>query len=667
MTLPFSKLPSAATISPKPFQVSIPQEQLDDLQTLLKLSRIAPPTYENSQPDRRFGITSEWLTAMREQWKSSFDWRACEERINRFPQFTTQIEDINVHFAALFSEKPDAVPIVLIHGWPGSYLEFLPVLELFRDEFNPSTLPYHLIVPSLPGYVFSSGPPLDRNFTNDDSARILDQLMKGLGFSGGYVSQGGDIGSRVSRILAVDYESCKAAHLNFCPLSVRPEGALDENLTSQEKKGLELKNTFLETGAAYSAEHGTRPATIGHVLSSSPIALLTWIGEKYLEWVDEPLPSETILELVSLYWFTETFARCIYPYRERYAHPPPDPASMANRWYIKKPLGFSYFPVELFPVPKSWGGHFAALEKPKELKADLSDEDEVSRLEELSATYDPEPYWSTIHPNLLSTLQHNIKASARASPKEPEPTKRDPMSFPEARTTLQTERPSCGSERNGRSLNEPVLDFMTRLPPSTTKADVAGPWIFVRSPDGPPQNEDLPSLVSKGTALLHEYEDRKAQLEAWHHKSGAKTRAPLTRALNPLRQGLEKEISALARETDVVSGKWMLFLTPHRVDEYWEAVAVATVQGELGFGAKVATDDGSNNTRLLAVYTRDYEDKEDVKRVLEKLVELGLVKEGERSIYYKCDAYTYLQIMGNNPYGLKPSLYASKDVLAGKI
>lgn len=135
--------------------------------------------------------------------------RACEEKANRFPQFTVDIEDIKIHFAALFSEKPDAVPIILIHGWPGSYMEFLPMLQLFSEEFTPSTLPYHLIVPSLPGYVFSSGPPLDRDFTNEDSARILDKLMQGLGFGGGYIAQGGDIGARVSRLLAVDYASCK--------------------------------------------------------------------------------------------------------------------------------------------------------------------------------------------------------------------------------------------------------------------------------------------------------------------------------------------------------------------------------------------------------------------------------------------------------------------------
>ncbi|KAE8382861.1 Alpha/Beta hydrolase protein [Aspergillus bertholletiae] len=384
MSVPFSQVPLTARVTPPAFQVSIPQEQLRDLHTLVKLSKMAPPTYENSRPDARFGTTSEWLVETRDKWMNDFDWKACEARINDFPQFTAEIEDIQLHFAALFSEKPDAVPIVLLHGWPGSFLEFLPLLQLFRDEFTPSTLPYHLIVPSLPGYGFSSGPPVDRNYTSHDIARIIDTLMKDLGFESGYVAQGGDIGSRVSRILALDHASCKAAHLNFCSMATAPKGVSDENLTAAEKKGLARRQEFLTSGRAYALEHATRPSTIGHILSSSPLALLAWVGEKFLTWVDEPLPTQTILEFVSLYWLTETFPRAIYPYREQFSvSPDTDPLR-----YIQKPLGFSSFPVELFPVPKSWiettgnlvfwrehqrGGHFAALEKPQELKADLTE------------------------------------------------------------------------------------------------------------------------------------------------------------------------------------------------------------------------------------------------------------------------------------------------------
>ncbi|KAL4988285.1 Alpha/Beta hydrolase protein [Aspergillus falconensis] len=387
MTAPFTKLPSTATIIPSPFRIAIPNEQLSDFKTLLKLSKIAPQTYENLQEDRRYGVTHEWMSTMKEEWLNSFDWRAVEEHANSFPQYTTEIEGLAIHFAALFSEKTDAVPIVLLHGWPGSYFEFLPLLQLFKDEYSPSTLPYHLIVPSLPGYTFSSGPPLDKNFIIADSARIVDQLMRALGFASGYVSQGGDIGSRVARTLAVHYDSCKAVHLNFCPLVERPDGVSDEGQNELEKRGLERLEWFLTYGKAYAEEHGTKPATIGHVLASSPLALLAWVGEKYLDWPDTPFSKHKILELVTLYWFTESFPRAIYPYRQSNPIPPGPPPDL-NELYIHKPLGFSYFPKELMPTPKSWvektgnlvyfnqhseGGHFAALEQPKKFKEDLTE------------------------------------------------------------------------------------------------------------------------------------------------------------------------------------------------------------------------------------------------------------------------------------------------------
>ncbi|KAL1982328.1 hypothetical protein VTN96DRAFT_1422 [Rasamsonia emersonii] len=384
MALPFGTVPSGARNAPTPFKASIPDERIKEMQILVRLSKIAPETYEGSQQDRKYGITTEWLSSAKDQWKK-LDWRAVETRINSFPQFTYKIEGLTIHFVALFSEKKDAVPIVLLHGWPGSFLEFLPLLSLFRDKYDPSTLPYHFVVPSLPGYTFSSGPPLDKNFSTADVARIINQLMVNLGFESGYVAQGGDIGSRIGRVLAVDYESCKAVHLNFCPMKKPPNGP-DAPLSEIEQRGLARMQWFASNGSAYSMEHGTRPSTIGHVLAASPIALLAWIGEKFLDWVDDPLPLETILESVSLYWLTETFPRSIYPYRE-FLQPSEVPATMDPRWYIRKPFGFSYFPMELVPVPRSWiettgnlvfwrqhekGGHFAALERPQDFAEDLA-------------------------------------------------------------------------------------------------------------------------------------------------------------------------------------------------------------------------------------------------------------------------------------------------------
>ncbi|KAJ5565973.1 hypothetical protein N7535_007611, partial [Penicillium sp. DV-2018c] len=384
MSLPFSTPPSNATASITPFKASIPEAKLTELETLIKLAKLAPPTYENSQRDGRYGVSTEWLEAMREKWLRSYHWKSSEDRINSFPQFVTEIERLTVHFVGLFSKRKDAVPILLLHGWPGSFLEFLPMLQKFRDEYTPETLPYQLIVPSLPGYTFSSGPPLDRDFHTSDVARIVDQLMKGLGFASGYVVQGGDIGSRIARHLGADHESCKAVHVNVVFMG-KPDGMTEEHLNAYELQGIEKAKRFASTGCGYAFEHGTRPSTIGHVLSTSPMALLAWIGEKFLEWVDDPLPSEDILESITLYWLTETFPRAIYIYRQNYP-PPPIPVANDPRWYIHKPFGFSSFPAELTRLPRSWiettgdlvfweehekGGHFAALERPEELKGDL--------------------------------------------------------------------------------------------------------------------------------------------------------------------------------------------------------------------------------------------------------------------------------------------------------
>ncbi|KAL5365732.1 hypothetical protein BJX96DRAFT_18907 [Aspergillus floccosus] len=295
------------------------------------------------------------------------------------------------------------------------------------------------------------------------------------------------------------------------------------------------------------------------------------------------------------------------------------------------------------------------------------DDDEVSRLEELAETYDPEPYWSSIHPNLLSTIQYEQLVASRPTPAS-QSTKAE--SQPSSSTlNIKSELDASHTSRNKPTADESIPDFLARLPASKTRVDDAGPWLYVNAPNHPAHEADIATLVAKGTKLLHAYEDKKAELEAAHDRSGAKTRAPLTRKLNPIRQTLEKEIFALARETGVVTGKWMLFLTPDRIDEFWAAIVEATARGELGIAAKVATDEGKgqDSARLLAVYTRDYADRDDVKRVIEKLVDLDLVKEDERPVYYKCDAYTYLQIMGNNPYGLRASLFSSRDVLSGKI
>ncbi|KAF5603228.1 microsomal epoxide hydrolase [Fusarium pseudocircinatum] len=384
----FAKIPSGAQVQPTPYQVSIADDKVDELKQLVKLGRVGPPTYESTQKEHNYGVSHQWLTDAKAAW-IEFDWRAAEKHINSFDHWTVPIKDekgdFTIHFTGLFSSKSDAVPVVMLHGWPGSFLEFLKILSILKERYTPETLPYHVIVPSLPGYAFSDKPPLDKDFGIRDVSRIVNSLMVKLGFGGGYIAQGGDIGSRISRVLAATYDECKAAHLNFC-LMAEPATAQGE-VSEAEKKGLERAKDFDKLGTAYALMHATRPSTIGLILSSSPLALLAWVGEKFLSWSDEDPPLDEILTSVSLYWLTDSFPTSIFPYRQRFDPDYPG-AHDHPKWKISKPLGYSWFPFELAPIPVSWvkttgnlafwrdherGGHFAALERPEDLLKDFGE------------------------------------------------------------------------------------------------------------------------------------------------------------------------------------------------------------------------------------------------------------------------------------------------------
>ncbi|KAK3678759.1 hypothetical protein LTR78_001212 [Recurvomyces mirabilis] len=391
----YDTIPSNASLKPKPFKAHVSDDELNDFKNCLKYSHIGPKTYENLTADPKeilgWGIKREWLADAKDHWLNKYDWRKTEDRINKLPNYTVGIEDVGfdfqVHFMALFSKKADAVPLTLLHGWPGSFLEFLSTVEVLKEKYTPETLPFHVIVPSLPGYGYSNGPPLDKDFDCEGIARVMDKLMVGLGFGKGYVTQGGDIGSFVSRILGVSHEACKAVHLNLAIGVGESKDAPYDKLTEAEKKGADRGKHFSWLGDSYANEHGTRPATVGLVLASSPVATLAWIGEKFIQWSDVAPPLDEILDSVTLYWFTDSFPRAIYPYRQFFGPKPsffhPDP-----NWYIKKPMGYSWNPQELAAVPKDWvketgnmvwyrehteGGHFMAMETPKAFVKDMED------------------------------------------------------------------------------------------------------------------------------------------------------------------------------------------------------------------------------------------------------------------------------------------------------
>jgi len=386
---PFSTVPAGAQQQPTPFELHVEEQKLQDFKTLLKLSPVAKETYENKQnagSHGQFGISRQWIIDAKKEWMEKFDWRKEEDRINSLPNFKATINDdggssYDVHFAALFSNKPDAIPIAFFHGWPGSFLEFLPLMEVLSKKYTPDTLPYHIIVPSLPGFALSSDPPLDQDWKVADTSRIMHKLLLSLGFgASGYLVQGGDIGAWIARELASTYVECKGMHLNFMhTVDIKSYSLPEDELSAAEKKGLERMNEFMEVGKAYAVEHGTKPSTIGLVLSSSPMAQLAWIGEKFMAWTDpSTTPSvNTILSDITLYWLTGCYPTSIYTYREG-----------KKVKHVDKPTGYSYFPYELSPVPKAWaartanlaffrahekGGHFAALERPETLWADVEE------------------------------------------------------------------------------------------------------------------------------------------------------------------------------------------------------------------------------------------------------------------------------------------------------
>ncbi|EAW25566.1 epoxide hydrolase family protein [Aspergillus fischeri NRRL 181] len=350
MACDFGNIPRNIPGKPQVFSLHVPDQDVADFRALLKLSKIGPRTWWNEHMDGSFGVSRHWLIKAKDIWLNDFDWRQQEANINSFPNFKIAVNNpehgqLSVHFVALFSARPDAVPIIFMHGWPGSFLEFFPMLNIMTKKYTPESLPYHVIVPSLPGYGLSADIGHEKEFTLDSAAQVMNQLMIDLGFGKGYVAQGGDVGSTLSLILLRKYKGCKAAHVNFLALNGY-EGDVDL-LTSQELDHLKRAQAWQATGMAYLLEQCTRPATIGLALSSSPLALLAWIGEKILEWADEQPPLDAILANVSLYWFTSSFPRSIYPYRNIASFNALDTSK-------EKPLGYSYFPGELMLLPKAW-------------------------------------------------------------------------------------------------------------------------------------------------------------------------------------------------------------------------------------------------------------------------------------------------------------------------
>lgn len=367
------------------FRIEIPEEDLDDLRA--RLARTRWP----DQPDGAgwdYGIPLDYVRDLAEYWRTGYDWRAHERKLNEFPQFTTVIDGQRVHFLHVRSPEPDALPLVMTHGWPGSFVEFTEVIGPLTDPRAHGGDPadaFHLVLPSIPGYGFSS--PLRGTGWNVHRVTLAwDELMTRLGY-GRYGAQGGDWGSSISRELGIVAPGHVAGvHLNM----LIPQGASDDDgLTGEEKARLERGRQFRSSGMGYGAIQSTRPQTLAYGLTDSPAGQLAWIVEKFREWTDGDLPEDAVdrdqmLTNVTLYWLTGTAGSSARLYAE---------AARSGGWGPPQqrsatPTGVAVFPYEIAPPVRRFaersetivhwsefdrGGHFAAMEEPGLLVGDIRD------------------------------------------------------------------------------------------------------------------------------------------------------------------------------------------------------------------------------------------------------------------------------------------------------
>lgn len=284
----FGVVPLGISGVPAPFNINVPNSELNQLSNLLNTGIIGTPSFYNTHnitdsPEYAFGATRDWLADAAGFWSDGFDWRSREQYWNSFPQFTMNVtvpsdgQIFNLHFAALFSQKQDAVPIIFSHGWPSSWLDFIPMFELLTAKYTPETLPYHIITPCIPDYGLSTRSNLTESELNFyKAAEALNELMKALGFDA-YIAQGGDVGSGITAAIGATHDECKALLFNNFLLTPSERAAV-ENLprTAAENATLAVAANYLYGGTGYMLEQGTKPGTISLILDSSPLALLSW-------------------------------------------------------------------------------------------------------------------------------------------------------------------------------------------------------------------------------------------------------------------------------------------------------------------------------------------------------------------------------------------------------
>jgi pimeloyl-ACP methyl ester carboxylesterase len=368
----------------RPFRVDIPETELVELRRRIQATRW--PTKELVE-DRSQGVQQATLKELARYWTTEYDWRKCEARLNALPQFTTEIDGVNIHFIHVRSQHKNALPLIMTHGWPGSVIELLETVGPLTDPTAFGGTPedaFHLVLPSLPGYGFSDE-PAELGWDSGRTARAWAELMNRVGYTR-YVAQGGDVGALVTDLMGRQaVEGLVGYHVNLLTAVLAIADHLPKK-SDTELAAAKAFGTFRENGFGYFLEMATRPQTIGYSLLDSPVGLAGWLldhdTDSYYKisraFVDgKPVGNLTrnnIVDNITLYWLTGTAASAARSYWEdgrALAAPPP----------VKVPVGFTTFPGEIWASPRSWveavypglayfnevdkGGHFAAWEEPE--------------------------------------------------------------------------------------------------------------------------------------------------------------------------------------------------------------------------------------------------------------------------------------------------------------
>jgi pimeloyl-ACP methyl ester carboxylesterase len=365
----------------RPFRVDVPESDLDDLR-----DRLARTRWPDELPGVGWsrGVPVGYLRELAEYWRTTYDWRTHEARLNELPQFTTEIDGANVHLLHVRSPEPSALPLVLTHGWPGSVVEFLDVVGPLSDPRAHGGDPadaFHLVIPSIPGYGFS-GPTREAGWTTDRVARAWAELMRRLGYER-YGAQGGDWGAFVAPAVGrAEPDHVVGVHVNAATMGFIPFGPVAEEelatFTDVEKERLARLGRFLGDGNGYFQIQATRPQTLAYGLADSPVGQLAWIAEKFQEWTGEPLDRDRILTNVMVYWVTNTAGSSARLYYEN-MH-----AASWSQTPGTTPTGVAVFAEDVAIRRYAergnhivhWsdfdtGGHFAAMETPDLLVADV--------------------------------------------------------------------------------------------------------------------------------------------------------------------------------------------------------------------------------------------------------------------------------------------------------